>query len=242
MELAVTAFRLMAPARAGAVADREVEMQAGVHAATASTVDPVLERALAALAEAARRVGVADVADLAAETADRLGALRLEVAVVGEFKRGKSSLINALAGQDVLPVGVLPLSSVPTVLEQGEEGLVVEVADGRQEHHQLDQLAGFVTEEANPGNRLGAGRVIARLHTPLLDAGVRLVSTPGVGSVHEHNTAATDAYLPNVDAAVLVTSADPPISAAERAFLERVPASRRAAVCGAQQGRLPNRR
>jgi hypothetical protein len=65
-------------------------------------------------------------------------------------------------------------------------------------------------------------RVTARLHTPLLDAGVRLVDTPGVGSVHEHNTAATDAYLPNLDAAVLVTSADPPISAAERAFLERV--------------------
>jgi hypothetical protein len=97
------------------------------------------------------------------------------------------------------------------------EGLVVEFADGRQEHHQLDRLAGFVTEEANPGNRLGAVRVTARLHTPLLDAGVRLVDTPGVGSVHDHNTAATDAYLPNLDAAVLVTSADPPISRAERA-------------------------
>jgi hypothetical protein len=62
-------------------------MGAGVHAATASTVDPVLERVLTTLAEAARRVGVADVADLAVEAAGRLGALRLEVAVVGEFKR-----------------------------------------------------------------------------------------------------------------------------------------------------------
>jgi GTP-binding protein EngB required for normal cell division len=165
---------------------------------------------------------VADVADLAAEAAGRLRTLRLEVAVVGEFKRGKSSLINALVGREVLPVGVLPLTSVPTVLERGEEGQVVEFADGRQEHHQLDRLAGFVTEEANPGNRLGAVRVTARLHTPLLDAGVRLVDTPGVGSVHDHNTAATDAYLPNLDAAVLVTWADPPISRAERAFLERV--------------------
>jgi hypothetical protein len=64
--------------------------------------------------------------------------------------------------------------------------------------------------------------VTARLHTPLLDAGVRLVDTPGVGSVYEHNSRSTDAYLPSLDAAVLVTSADPPISGTERAFLQRV--------------------
>jgi predicted GTPase len=218
MELAVTAFRLMAPALQAPSRDREVEMQADVQAATASTVDPPLARVLARLAEAAELLGVDEVAHLAAETAGRLQALRLEVAVVGEFKRGKSSLINALMGREVLPVGVLPLTAVPTVLEQGEEGLVVEFADGRR----LDQLARFVTEEANPGNHLGVARVTARLHTPLLDAGVRLVDTPGVGSVHEHNTRSTHAYLPRLDAAVLVTSADPPISAAERAFLERV--------------------
>ncbi len=79
-----------------------------------------------------------------------------------------------------------------------------------------------MTEEGNPGNWRGVARVVARLHTPLLDEGVRLVDTPGVGSVHEHNTLATDAYLPSLDAAVLVVSADPPISKAERAFLERV--------------------
>jgi GTP-binding protein EngB required for normal cell division len=195
-------------------------MQASVQAA--GTVDPALARVLARLAEAAELLGVAEVRDLAAEVAGRLQALRLEVAVVGEFKRGKSSLLNALVGREVLPVGVLPLTAVPTVLEQGEEALVVEYTDGRQEQHPLPQLANFVTEEANPGNRLGVARVTARLHTPLLDAGVRLVDTPGVGSVHEHNTRSTDAYLPNLDAAVLVTSADPPISAAERAFLERV--------------------
>ena len=103
MELAVTAFRLMAPALQAPSRDREVEMQADVQAATASTVDPLLARVLAKLAEAAELLGVAEAADLAAETAGRLQALRLEVAVVGEFKRGKSSLINALVGREVLP-------------------------------------------------------------------------------------------------------------------------------------------
>jgi hypothetical protein len=107
----------------------------------AGTVDPVLERVLATLAEAARLVGMAEVAGLAAETAGRLKVLRLEVAVVGEFKRGKSSLINALIGREVLPVGVLPLTAVPTVLERGEEGLLVEFLDGRQERQPLHRSA-----------------------------------------------------------------------------------------------------
>jgi GTP-binding protein EngB required for normal cell division len=222
MELAVTAFRLMAPALQAPLPTREVEMQADVQAATASRVPPSLARVVVKLAEAAELLGVAEVADLAAETAGRLQALRLEVAVVGEFKRGKSSLINALVGREVLPVGVLPLTAVPTVLEQGEERLVVEYDDGRRERQRLERLAEFVTEDANPGNRLGVARVTARLHTPLLDAGVRLVDTPGVGSVFAHNTRSTNAYLPSLDAAVLVTSADPPISEAERGFLQRV--------------------
>jgi GTP-binding protein EngB required for normal cell division len=184
--------------------------------------DPTLVGALSTLAQAARLLGVADIAEQATQVAVRLEGLVLEVAVVGEFKRGKSSLINALLDTDVLPVGVLPLTAVPTVLERGDLALLVELADGRREEQPLSEVGRFVTEEGNPGNRLGVGRVVGRLHTPLLDEGVRLVDTPGVGSVHEHNTQATDAYLPSLDAAVLVLSADPPISRAERAFLKRV--------------------
>jgi GTP-binding protein EngB required for normal cell division len=167
-------------------------------------------------------MGAGEVADQAGEAAWRLDELVLEVAVVGEFKRGKSSLVNALLDRQVLPVGVLPLTAVPTVLERGDSGLAVEFGDGHTERHPLGALAGFVTEADNPGNRLGVARVTARLHAPLLDQGVRLVDTPGVGSVYEHNTQAVDAYLPSLDAAVLVTSADPPISKAERAFLAKV--------------------
>jgi GTP-binding protein EngB required for normal cell division len=189
---------------------------------SAGTTRPGLGASLATLAEAARLLGVDGVAEQAGEVAGRLERLVLEVAVVGEFKRGKSSLINALLGREVLPVGALPLTAVPTVLERGEEALLVAFADGRRQQRGLDEIARFVTEDANPGNALGVARVTGRLHVPLLDEGVRLVDTPGVGSVHDHNTLSTDAYLPSLDAAVLVTSADPPISKAERAFLERV--------------------
>jgi hypothetical protein len=105
---------------------------------------------------------------------------------------------------------------------RGAPGCAVEFADGRREARDLAQVGRFVSEEANPGNALGVARVVARLPAPLLDQGVRLVDTPGVGSVHPHNTLATGAYLPNLDAAVLVVSADPPISEAERGFLAQV--------------------
>src|SRR6266540_3286631 len=194
-----------------------------------------LEASLAKLASAAELLGLADVAGQVGEAARRLAGLELEVAVVGEFKRGKSTLLNALIGVEVLPAGVLPLTAVPTVLERGEPVCRVTFTDGHTEEHDLGAVAEFVTEEHDlgagaefvteehsPGNRLGVQRVVVRLHAPLLDEGVRLVDTPGVGSVLEHNTRATDAYLPSLDAAILVTSADPPISRGERAFLGRV--------------------
>jgi GTP-binding protein EngB required for normal cell division len=181
-----------------------------------------LEASLAQLTEAAGLAGLGDVADQVGEAARRLARLELEVAVVGEFKRGKSTLLNALIESDVLPAGVLPLTAVPTILERGDPVCLVLFTDGHTEEHDVNAVAEFVTEERNPGNRLGVQRVVVRLHGPLLDDGVRLVDTPGVGSVLEHNTVTTDAYLPSLDAAILVTSADPPISNGERAFLERV--------------------
>ena len=181
-----------------------------------------LEASLAQLIEAAGLAGLGDVADQVGEAARRLAGLELEVAVVGEFKRGKSTLLNALIESDVLPAGVLPLTAVPTILERGDPVCLVRFSDGHTEEHDVKAVAEFVTEERNPGNRLGVQRVVLRLHAPLLDDGVRLVDTPGVGSVLEHNTATTDAYLPSLDAAILVTSADPPISKGERAFLERL--------------------
>jgi len=162
--------------------------------------------ALSGLAQASGLLGVPEVAEQATEAARRLAALTLEVAVVGEFKRGKSSLINALLGREVLPVGVLPLTAVPTVLERGVPGCVVEFADGRRDAHHLAQVGRFVTEEANPGNALGVARVVVRLPAPLLDQGVRLVDTPGVGSVHGHNTLATGTSSCPLDPSHLVAS------------------------------------
>src|SRR6266536_279562 len=78
-----------------------------------------LEASLAQLGDAADLLGLPDIAGQVGEASRRLAGLELEVAVVGEFKRGKSTLLNALIDAEVLPAGVLPLTAVPTVLERG---------------------------------------------------------------------------------------------------------------------------
>jgi len=139
--------------------------------------------------------------------------------VVGEFKRGKSTLINALLGADVVPTGVLPLTAVATEIGFGDPGAVVEHLDGTRRPITIGEVADFVTEERNSGNERGVARVEVRGRWPLLEPGVTLVDTPGIGSVHRHNTEAARAALLDADGALVVLSADTPMSEQERDLL-----------------------
>jgi small GTP-binding protein len=168
---------------------------------------------------------LADESDTALLTAlrERLRAARLRVLVVGEAKRGKSTLVNALLGREVLPTGVTPLTAVPTTVTDGtDDGLDVVFTDGRAARRPLSALEEFGTERGNPGNSRGVAAITVRLNSPILARGVEMVDTPGTGSVHAHNTAAADDVLPTMDAAIFVLTADPPVSAAERDLLARV--------------------
>jgi GTP-binding protein EngB required for normal cell division len=156
---------------------------------------------------------------------DRLAAARLRVLVAGEAKRGKSTLINALLGADVLPSGVTPLTAVATTVRYGDDPYVqVRFADGHEEKQPLTALPELVTERGNPGNRRRVADVTVFLDAPLLAGGVELVDTPGTGSVYEWDTAAAHAALETMDAAVFVLTADPPVSAAERDLYAKVTA------------------
>lgn len=154
------------------------------------------------------------------ELSRRLRADLFRVLVAGEAKRGKSTLVNALLGRDVLPCGVVPLTAVTTTLRYGDADEVhVWFDDGREQSQPLDALTLLVTEAGNPGNVRGVREVVVRLPVPLLARGIELVDTPGTGSVHTHNTTEARAAAQRMDAMVLVLTADPPVSAAERDLL-----------------------
>lgn len=169
-----------------------------------------------------RKRGDIGQADLLKEASRRLREGRFTLVVLGEFKRGKSTLVNALLDADVMPVGVTPLTSAAVTIEHGEEGALVRLHDGQEEAVALGDLAEFATERGNPRNEKGVQRVSIRCPASLLEHGVVLVDTPGVGSIHQHNTEAVYRYLPEADAVIFVLSVDPPASKAELAFLHDV--------------------
>lgn len=160
----------------------------------------------------------------------RLAAGRFHLAVLGQFKRGKSTLINALLGDEILPTSVVPLTAVPTWIEAGEpasarftfsDGSQREFAD-RSVGELSSLLTQYVTEAGNPKNTLGVVQGTLFHPASILRQGVALIDTPGIGSTLKHNTDAAVAALPQCDGAVVVLSADPPITEAEIEFLKQV--------------------
>jgi GTP-binding protein EngB required for normal cell division len=145
----------------------------------------------------------------------------LDVAVLGQFKSGKSSLLNAVLGETVFPVGVVPVTAVITRVAAGtERALRVTYQDGSTEDPDPERLAEFVTEAGNPGNRRHVAA--ADVFTPAMRdwPGLRLVDTPGLGSVFVHNTEATRAWMPNVGVALVAVSADRPLSDEDRRLVD----------------------
>ena len=155
--------------------------------------------------------------------AERVAAGLFYVACVGQFKRGKSSLLNALAAGAQLPTGVVPVTSVVTIVRYGRERHAdVYLRSGDHKRVSIDELPAYVTESENPQNEKGVAVAEVFVPSELLASGMCLVDTPGIGSVSIENTAATEAFVPHIDAALVVLGSDPPISADELALVDAV--------------------
>jgi GTP-binding protein EngB required for normal cell division len=140
--------------------------------------------------------------------ASRLEEDTFEVALFGRVSSGKSSLLNALLGTDVLPVGVNPITAVPTKLRFGNAlKAAVAYGDGRNAQVSLGELSHLVTEQGNPGNLQNIVRAIVEVPSPRLQDGIMLVDTPGLGSLAKRGAAETMAYLPSCDLALLLIDA-----------------------------------
>lgn len=175
------------------------------------------------LAKIGEELGTDRVAGEARELAARVSEGRFYVACVGQFKRGKSTLINALIGETVLPVGFIPVTAVPTVIRHGEQ-LKARLKDRNYSWHEIpvSDLKQYVSEEHNPENTKGVTGVEVFVPSHLLSTGMCLVDTPGLGSVFMGNTSATQDFIPHIDAALVVVGADPPLAGDELATVEAV--------------------
>ena len=178
---------------------------------------------LAVIGAVADERGAAALGREARALAERVDEGRFYVACIGQFKRGKSSLLDALLGERLLPIGVVPVTSVPTVVRFGEvRAARVRLGDTDWRAIEIVALEQYVSEERNPENRKGVTGVEVFVPHPMLADGLCLVDTPGVGSIFAGNTEAAHAFVPQVDAALVVIGADPPLAAEELALIERV--------------------
>lgn len=138
---------------------------------------------------------------------------RIDIAVFGRFKAGKSSFLNHLVGHAVLPVAAIPLTAVITRLRYGpRETAIVEFTDGQKTTISVDKIADYVTEKGNPKNVKKVATLTVELPQlrPLYP--LEFVDTPGLGSVFTHNSETTLSWLPNVRAAIIAVSVDAPLS------------------------------
>lgn len=136
-----------------------------------------------------------------------------ELALFGRVSSGKSSMLNALLGVNVLPVGINPITAVPTKLRYGPElKAAVAYGDGRSEAVSIEELSRLVTEQGNPGNLKNVVRALVEVPSPRLRQGVLLVDTPGLGSLATRGAAETLAYLPSCDLALLLIDAGATLS------------------------------
>jgi len=185
------------------------------------TAAPVLVDRVARLCEEFRIDSLLPQVEAARELLGGGGVV--DVAVLGQFKAGKSSFLNSLIGADVVPVGVLPATAVVTRIGYGPaDRAVVRHLDGRSQEIPLPLLAEYVTEQGNPENAKQVLLVEVELPSLASCRGIRFVDTPGLGSAHAHNTKASLEWLPRVGGALVAVSVSHPMSEQDLALLAEV--------------------
>ena len=151
----------------------------------------------------------------------RLAAGRFQLAVIGQFSRGKTTLMNALLGEAYLPTGALPMTSVVTTVRYGTRAraLVRSHAAALPVEVPVAEVARFVARASTERTRMQVTSVEVEIPAELLRLGFEFIDTPGVGSAIAANTATTLRYLPQADAVVFVTGFDSALTGTETDFL-----------------------
>lgn len=151
---------------------------------------------------------------------DKLSNSNMTISVIGQFKRGKSTLSNCILGKNYMPVGIVPITSAVTKVVYGRQSAEVCFENGEIRHVEIDELSAYISEQENAQNKLGVKEVVIHSESDFLKNGITYVDTPGVGSFHKNNTEVAYDYMKESDAVIFLLSVDSPINQIEIDFLQ----------------------
>ena len=152
------------------------------------------------------------------KAADSISSREYRVAVIGEFKRGKSSLVNAIIGSEVLPTDILPMTAAITRVTYGtERKILIRYRDGHTEENTVAQLMEYATkyDEQKAKRAAAVEEIEVSYPSPFLKNHIDIIDTPGLNDT-DKMTEVTLGVLGEVDAALVVISANYPISMTEK--------------------------
>ena len=168
------------------------------------------------------RLQAREVAELACKLEDKT----VTIAVIGQFKRGKTTMINSILGRKLLPTGIVPVTAAVTRIEYGPgetgERARVYYTNGLNEEVPVDDLHRYISEQENHNNEKGVAEVRVQIESEFLRDGLVLVDTPGVGSVHENNSRSAYDFVRESDGVIFMLSVDSPVNEIEVDFLKSV--------------------
>lgn len=174
---------------------------------------------LAVIDEVVTTHGLVEVRPMLSALVERIETRSLEIAVFGRVSSGKSSLLNHLLDTDALPVGVTPVTAVPTRVAYGPQAeFQVSFAQGLPVTAPIDRLRDYATEQGNPDNVRHITRIDVKLPIPWLE-GIVFVDTPGLGSVSRNGELESLAYLPRCDIGILLIDAASTLSQEDTAVV-----------------------
>ncbi len=144
---------------------------------------------------------------------------QITLVVLGEFNHGKSTVVNALLGEDVLPVGITPTTAVITHLVHGEERnvRVKPPLGGKPFEIEYDEMEDAVKNAEEDGNE-PEWVEIAHPNT-FLENSLTLVDTPGVNDISRQKVEITYGYLPRADVIIYVLDATQVLKKSEVTFI-----------------------
>jgi GTPase Era involved in 16S rRNA processing len=174
------------------------------------------------LQDYARKLKLNSSVNLIEEVLTKISTNSFTIAVVGEFKRGKSTFINALLGEEILPADILPCSATVNRVTYGTIPRVkVIYKEGREETIEVEQLGEYVTKLTPEAEEVAAKIQEAIVYYPIhyCQNNVDIIDTPGLND-EESMTEITLSLLPYVDVAIMVVMVQSPFSEYEREFLE----------------------